>query len=286
MQQAERAEVGLGTGRKRVDVMVEAQVASSGTGESLAAVTHDARNMVAALGLYCDLLEQPGVLSAGFAHYGRELRQVATASRNLVEKMAGIDHPQTSSPANVWRTEGAAERWPVRLLGARSDGSEFKSPRAWVSNLAAELLATRNVLGALSGPWVAITMEVVRGARSVRITAEDLMRVLVNLVKNAGEAMPRGGRIQIGLRERVGQDGEWLVLTVEDSGPGIPDEMLDRIFKSGVSGHTREDVRPANHRGLGLSISRAIIETAGGRIHAENTITGGARIVIELPAEQ
>src|SRR5271155_1563308 len=58
------------------------------TAHSLAALVHDARNMVAAMDLYCDLLEEPGVLSAPFHHYASELRLVGRASRTLLEKLA------------------------------------------------------------------------------------------------------------------------------------------------------------------------------------------------------
>ena len=74
-------------------------------------------------------------------------------------------------------------------------------PAAPIENLAAELLANHNLLAALAGPTIALTVDVEGGARPVRLTGEDLTRVLVNLVKNAAEAMPAGGRIQIELRE-------------------------------------------------------------------------------------
>ena len=69
-------------------------------------------------------------------------------------------------------------------------------PAVPIANLAAELLANRNLLSALAGPSIALTVETEGGARPVRLTGEDLTRVLVNLVKNAAEAMPAGGRIQ------------------------------------------------------------------------------------------
>lgn len=288
MQNAGTAETRSGIEARRVETMVQA--VSSGRSETLTEVTHEARNMVAAMGLYCDLLEQPGVLSAPFAHYGQELRQVASASLRLVEKLAEIDAPAPAKAANAWRSEnGATERWPARLPGSslrdvRTDGWDFLLPAAPVTNLAAELLATRNLLAALAGPGVAVTVEAERGNRPTRITAEDLTRVLVNLVKNSVEASPKSGRIQVSLRERVGLDGNWLVLAVEDNGPGIPEEALERVFESGYSKHAKRDGRPAMHRGLGLAITRAIIETAGGRIFAENRIAGGARMVMEQPA--
>ncbi|MGB8028068.1 MAG: hypothetical protein WCF30_00250, partial [Terracidiphilus sp.] len=77
--------------RKRVETVVETLARLRSPGETLAEAAHDARNMVTALGLYCDLLEEPGVLATPFIHYGHELRLVAAASRRLVEKIVAID---------------------------------------------------------------------------------------------------------------------------------------------------------------------------------------------------
>jgi two-component system, OmpR family, sensor histidine kinase ChvG len=125
----------------------------------------------------------------------------------------------------------------------------------------------------------------------VRFTGEDLTRILVNLVKNASEAMPSGGRIRIGLRERpsVAGTAACLDLTIEDNGPGIPEAALEKIFNSGYT--TRAGNEPGNgwpltHRGLGLAITRSIVEAAGGRIFAANRDQGGARFEIELPVRE
>ena len=116
-------------------------------------------------------------------------------------------------------------------------------------------------------------------------------RVLVNLVKNAAEAMPAGGRIRIGLGERPAAPGAAgsLALTIEDNGPGIPAKRWREIFASGYTTRrkgTEEGSWPAIHRGLGLSITRSIVEAAGGRILAANRRPGGARFEIELPVRQ
>jgi signal transduction histidine kinase len=77
------------------------------------------------------------------------------------------------------------------------------------------------------------------------------------------------------------------VLTVEDTGPGIPRKALEKIFESGYTTRTSSGsghgVWPASHHGLGLSITRSIVEAAGGRIHAANCLPSGARFEIELP---
>ncbi|HEY1768370.1 MAG TPA: ATP-binding protein [Terracidiphilus sp.] len=332
------------TGRKRVEAAVEAVATLSRRDESLAEVAHDARNMVTALGLYCDLLEEPGVLAVPFAHYGNELRLVAAASRRLVEKLVSLDTeagPEIIPHAGRMRPiegsapcqqRGAADlnrhavaerslessvepgpggfhpscernlesglepatnesvrqshRWP--LDRGRPWETTFAEP---IHNLAAELLANRNLLSALAGPGVAVTLDTEGGARRVSLTAEDLTRLLVNLVRNAVEAMPSGGHIQIRLCERSRQKGtgEWVMLSIEDSGPGIAPEAIGRIFDSGFTTHSADASGrggwPAAHRGLGLAITRSLVETAGGRIAAFNCAPRGACIEIELPVQ-
>jgi signal transduction histidine kinase len=273
--------------RKRVEAVVETLANLRGESESLTEVAHDARNMVPALGLYCDLLEEPGVLNPAFHHYGNELRLVATASRRLVEKLVVLDFRQ--GPA---ADLGGAARTGAEPIGAgRQDRTRRFDlmPAEPIDNLAGEVLANRNLLAALAGPSITLTVDAEGGSLPVRLTGEDLTRILVNLIKNAAEAMPEGGRIQLGLRERLGPDGavEALSLTVEDNGPGIPRKALDKIFDSGYSTRAGNDFRhdgwPASHRGLGLSITRSIVEAAGGGIHAANRAPAGARFEIELP---
>jgi signal transduction histidine kinase len=262
--------------------MVETLASLRGESESLAGVAHDTRNMVTALGLYCDLLEEPGVLNPDFQHYGNELRLVATASRRLVEKLVALDLRQGLAADLLGTTvSGAARQERARRFDLL--------PAEPISNLAGEVLANRNLLAALAGPSITLTVDVEGGSLPVRLTGEELTRILVNLIKNAAEAMPEGGRIQLGLRERPVTDGavEALALTVEDSGPGIPKKALEKIFESGYStragGGFRHGGWPASHRGLGLSITRSIVEAAGGSIHAENRAPAGACFKIELP---
>ena len=294
MQQTEQAMGWGGAERTRVEAVVETLATLRSAGESLAEVAHDARNIVTALGLYCDLLEEPGVLASPFRHYGSELRLVATASRRLVEKLVALDsHETPGRGASGQRSLGVSYTNNAAMV-------PLNRPRRWdlmpaepIENLGAELMANCNLLAALAGPSNPLTMDAVGCDSPVRLTGEDLTRILVNLIKNAAEAMPAGGPIKIGLRQRPARNGSqdgssaWVTLTVEDSGQGIPSVALDRIFESG---YTTRDTRaaldggwPAYHRGLGLSITRSIIEAAGGRIHAANRPGTGARFEIELP---
>lgn len=278
--------------------------------DSAAALAHDARNLITALGLYCDLLDEPGVLAPPFAHYRNELRLVVAAGRRLVSKLVGLSERDTESSATVFPglpvtprpftppdnespaiVPAAARPLRQRISNARFDDEFAVTP---ITNMAAELLANRNLLAALAGPGIAVTVDAEGGARGIQLTAEDLTRILVNLVKNAADAMPSGGRIHISLTELetgvqplpIGAPAH-LLLTFEDNGPGIPPELLARIFDRGFSFQSPSrpgESWPTFHRGLGLAITRSIIESACGSIEATSRPGGGARFLIELPA--
>jgi len=251
--------------------------------ETLADVAHDARNMVTALGLYCDLLEVPGVLSTPFQHYGSELKVVVAASRRLVEKLATLENPAAGQEGHdlsrTAATPEAATHLPWNSV-----------PPKPIDNLAAELKANRNLLAALAGPNVIVTVDLCGGALPVSLTGEDFTRILINLVKNAAEAMPEGGRIHLTLLESfTGPASDpVLILNVEDNGPGFSGEALDHLFEPGFSAKAKAEAGKnepwkREHRGLGLSITRSMIEAAGGHIHAANRDPVGACFQLELP---
>ncbi len=146
-----------------------------------------------------------------------------------------------------------------------------------IQNLAEEVLANHNLLCALAGPGITVGLSLYDGKRPVPISADDLTRILVNLVKNAGEAMPEGGHIQVALEEFA----DHLSLSVSDTGVGIPESSLESIFTAGFT--SRVDVSenlphregwPAPHRGMGLAIVRSIMAAAGGSVTAANRRDG------------
>ncbi|MGH7103112.1 MAG: stimulus-sensing domain-containing protein [Acetobacteraceae bacterium] len=111
-----------------------------------------------------------------------------------------------------------------------------------------------------------------------------LVQVLRNLIGTAISFSPRGGEIRLSGR----RTGSWIEITVEDGGPGIPEAKLEHIFDRFYS-ERPEGEAFGKHSGLGLSISRQIVETLKGRISAENRrdqegAVIGARFVVRLPA--
>ena len=108
--------------------------------------------------------------------------------------------------------------------------------------------------------------------------AHQLQQVFLNLVTNAEQAMERMEGRQHRLTVRTRRAGDNIRIEVEDTGPGIPPNLLERIFNPFFT------TKPTGSgTGLGLSISLGIVREHEGRIWAENGPQGGARFVIELP---
>ncbi|MFC5449604.1 PAS domain S-box protein [Paenibacillus aestuarii] len=105
--------------------------------------------------------------------------------------------------------------------------------------------------------------------------ANQLKQVFVNLLKNAVEAMPKGGQIQL----IVDADTRETSITIQDQGPGIPLELMNNI---GRPFYTTKQ----NGTGLGLMVSYKIVQDHGGSIHAENIPQAGAAFTIKLPIAQ
>lgn len=122
------------------------------------------------------------------------------------------------------------------------------------------------------------------------VTGHDLRlsQVFTNLIENARSFVPaQNGRIDVLLRRRNSR----VVVIVEDNGPGIQAEIIDRIFERFYTDRPSGEAFGQNS-GLGLSISRQIVEAHGGTIRAENIAdedapngVAGARFIVSLPAE-
>ena len=239
-----------------------------------AELAHDARNLLSALSLYCELLSGPGVLAPGFRHYAEDLRVVGETGARLVEALA---NPAAASDLDP--------RLPLR-----------RRPFPGIEDLAAEVLALESLMRALAGPAVRFEIECAPCAGLLALNSEDLLRILFNLVANSVEAMgtltatpgwrallrvtaQRGGGSSF-LTGDAANGFETVVLSVRDNGPGIAAKDLERIFDPGFS--TRANDREISH-GLGLAIVRQLTEAAGGTVRAVSSPGLGTRFDIELP---
>src|SRR5262245_62132213 len=109
----------------------------------------------------------------------------------------------------------------------------------------------------------------------------QIQQVLLNLLINARQAMPSGGRVQIRLEHDAVADTVDRV--VRDTGCGIPAEKLPRIFDPYFTTKTGPDETGKGGTGLGLSSCRQIVEAHHGRIRVESTVGKGTQFTIKLP---
>ncbi|HIJ94995.1 MAG TPA: HAMP domain-containing protein [Desulfuromonadales bacterium] len=110
----------------------------------------------------------------------------------------------------------------------------------------------------------------------IEVDGDLLRQVAINLILNAGGAMPEGGRLAIST-EAV--DTRHVRITFRDSGCGIPSESLDKIFEPFYS-------TKAHGTGLGLAITRQIIEQHYGEIRIESCVGSGTSVIVTLPTER
>lgn len=113
-------------------------------------------------------------------------------------------------------------------------------------------------------------------------SGNQIQRVLINLLINARQAMPDGGTVTVALAPDP-QSGE-VVLTVRDTGSGIPRDRLPRIFEPFFSTKTGPDESGKGGTGLGLSACKEIIDAHQGRIRVESTVGRGTAFLIRLRA--
>jgi two-component system, OmpR family, sensor histidine kinase ChvG len=189
-----------------------------------------------------------------------------------------------------------------RLISDISDASRLDAELAREDATAvdmAELLRTTvslfNDIHRDDTPEVVLDIAYAPGAWPYRVMGHDsrLSQVIVNLLDNAISFSPPGGRVAVLVR-RMGHE---IQILVEDEGPGIPDENLERIFERFYTDRPQENF--GQNSGLGLNISRQIAVAHGGRLWAENRPpkgvgrgkgdasvgrSGGARFVMRLPA--
>jgi two-component system nitrogen regulation sensor histidine kinase NtrY len=121
-------------------------------------------------------------------------------------------------------------------------------------------------------PGVSISREVEAGLPPVLADRDQVLQLLLNLVRNALDAMPAGGRLELSARRADGG----VALAVRDSGPGIAAEDLPRVFEPYFT--TKE-----GGTGLGLAIAHRIAEEHGGRLEARSSPGSGATFTLVLP---
>lgn len=212
-----------------------------------------------------------GKLAGGLAHQIRNPLSVISNATNILRRALGSTFPETGGAADpttalaiireeVWR----ANRIITDLLDYARVREAVRVPNR-VEDLVEHVLASREIPGRIR-----IVREL-PALPPVVVDAAQVHGALDNLVENAFDAMPRGGTLIF----RAFAEGDAVVLSVEDSGGGIPAEIRDRVFEPLLT--TKPD-----GLGLGLTTARALVENQGGAIRFQ-TSAEGTTFALVLP---
>ncbi|MFW5856294.1 MAG: sensor histidine kinase [Planctomycetota bacterium] len=125
---------------------------------------------------------------------------------------------------------------------------------------------------------VRVREDLTAGLPTIQAHGQRIEQVLVNLVSNAADAMATTGGGELTVRSRT--DGDGVRIEVRDTGPGVPEDLLDQIWDPFYTSKP-----PEKGTGLGLSIAQGIVDEHGGALTAENLPEGGACFVLRLPLQ-
>lgn len=215
-------------------------------GKMAAHVTHEIRNPLSAMGLNVELLEE-------------ELaREDSTRRAEVTNLLAAIAR-------EVQRLEYLSEEYlrVARLPQPRMEADDVST-------------AVREIVGfarpEIESAGCRVSLDVQDALPPTLFDEAQLRQALLNLLRNAREAMPEGGPIDV----RVAAEGMSVVVEVADRGGGIPEEIRTRVFDPFFS-------TKGEGTGLGLAITRHILEAHGGTVTCESRSGGGTLFRIALP---
>jgi two-component system NtrC family sensor kinase len=233
------------SGLSRAQALALSNERLAAIGKMAAHVTHEIRNPLSAMGLNVEMLEE-------------EIGQDGTARPEVKNLLAAIHR-------EVQRLEHLSEEY---LRVAR-----LPQPRMEADDVAAavrEIVAFARPEIELAGCRVELTVEA--DLRPALFDEAQLRQALLNLLRNAREAMPGGGAIEV----RVAAEGMSVVVDVADRGGGIPEDIRARVFDPFFS-------TKGEGTGLGLAITRHILEAHGGSVTCEPRGGGGTAFRLALP---
>ena len=215
-------------------------------GEIASGVAHEVNNPLAAIRMEAELLgrsTQDADASAAASTIVREVDRAARIVRSLLRLARRAD----TTPTRIQVNELVRDVAEIRQRVLRADNIEVRT-------------------------------KMDQGAEAVLGLGQELQQVVINLVTNAEHAVRGRPAAIIQLTTEARDD--WVRLTVEDSGPGVPADIRGRVFDPFFTTKS-----PDEGSGLGLAICQRVVAEVGGKIWIEDSeALGGAKFVVELPA--
>jgi signal transduction histidine kinase len=218
-----------------------------------------------------------GTLAGGIAH---EFNNILAAIQGYVQLMAMQMKPEDPLREYTREMEAGCQR-AARLIRKIITFSRLDEGERFPMQVNPVVAAVERVLRQGLPAGVELELSLDAGLPLVKADPIELEQVLLGLGANARDAMPHGGRLRIETRlkhldeafcrtHHWARVGPFVVISVEDTGEGMPPQVLERVFEPFFT--TKE---PGKGTGLGLSVAYAIVKSHGGYILAESPVPGG-----------
>jgi|GEM_PF-807669 signal transduction histidine kinase len=216
-------------------------------------IVHDLKAPITAAKGFIELIQMKGKLNADQVHYSQRATQALEHMEEMVNGLLDIAWIDSDRPLDIFETDlNRLIQNIVEMLAGQAEYGQV------------QLIAPRS-----------------RKALDVEADSRRLESAIQNLLSNAIKYNKPGGEVRVTLKTKRHQ----IVLTVEDTGKGIPPEDLpyifDRYYRS-----PRDVISPVKGTGLGLAITKTIIEKHGGNIAVDSTLGQGTVFTIMLPRWQ
>ena len=215
-----------------------------------------------------------GEIASGVAHEVNNPLAAIRMEAELLGRSTKDEEASTAAAAIVREVDRAARI--VRSLLRLARRADITPVRVQLNELVRDVAEIRQRV--LRADNIEVRTRMDQAAEAVLGLGQELQQVVINLMTNAEHAVHGRPNAVIELATEARND--WVRLTVEDSGPGVPAEVRSRIFDPFFTTKS-----PDEGSGLGLSICQRVVAEVGGRIWLEDSATlGGAKFVVELPA--
>jgi len=216
-------------------------------------------------------LDALGQLTGGVAHDFNNLLMIISGNIHTIRKEVSGEKALKALQSIETASQRAAALTRQLLTFARR-----QSVRPQSIELAERLRSIRDVLNSGLGNTVSLAVDVEDRVWNIVVDPSEFETALVNLVINARDAMPDGGHVTVSAKNIVDEDR--VAISVEDSGMGIPQDIVDKVFDPFFT------TKPVGKgTGLGLSQVHGFVHQAGGTIGLKSTLGKGTKVTINLP---
>ena len=233
-------------------------------------------------------MEAVGQLAGGIAH---DFNNLLTAMRISCDELLGRSRSHDAAFEEIKRIDQSIARATTLVRGILAFSHSQQTQRPQLLSVTDALSEATHLLQRLIGAHITLTFDHGQDLYHVRMDPVQLEQVIINLALNARDAMMSVDQLaerKLTIRTRnitnkldsqdKGPEGDYVLIEVEDNGPGIPTDILDRIFEPFFTTKER-----GQGTGLGLSLVYGNISQAGGHVFAKSTLDGGACFSVFLP---